>query len=58
MGIHRGAVLTMGMITDRLIANFTADDTPTTRCCARCRRGTAALGDFPCGLDGRCKCHD
>lgn len=28
------------------------------RCCAKCRRGTAALGEFPCGLALSCACHD
>ena len=32
---------------------------PPTRCCARCRRGTRAHGsEMPCGLNGRCRCHD
>lgn len=26
-------------------------------CCARCRRGTKAFGEIPCGYDGFCACH-
>lgn len=26
-------------------------------CCAKCRRGTPALGEFPCGFDRLCLCH-
>ena len=32
---------------------------PQGKCCARCRRGTPAHGtEIPCGLSGRCGCHD
>jgi hypothetical protein len=34
----------------------TGDVLRPSRCCARCRRGTAALLGS-CGYDGVCKCH-
>lgn len=30
---------------------------PGKRCCAKCRRGTPAMGELPCGYALNCPCH-
>ncbi|GLU91325.1 hypothetical protein [Agromyces sp. NBRC 114283] len=40
------------------LAGVPVTDTPDPlECCASCRRGTKSLGEFPCGRDGKCRCH-
>jgi len=40
------------------LAGVPVTNTPDPQqCCVGCRRGTKELGEFPCGRDGKCRCH-